>query len=299
MPLKKLFSFILIAGVVLPFVASAAGLTYSADTTVALTSPAINLTILQGSMANSVVVNTGSVVITAQTGDVFTITSASQGLAASGATDSAAVTISCNSSQVQTVRIAPTSTTETITITPTGSPCSPPASGGGGGGGGGFCCVAPPTNQPPAPSVPGTTSPGLEQTPSYPVGTLVQPSGDTIYLITEPYVAVGFTTWQAFVGLGYQLRYVIRDNLPGYDISDTYFLSSPTQAHPWSAWVNYNRTVYYVSSEGLIGVPTWDIFLSNGGQPKYILPANRADLGILSRNPHLPLLQPSDSRVVR
>jgi hypothetical protein len=295
---KKVLSLVLV-GIALPLVASAAGLTYSADTTVALTSPAINLTILQSSTANSLVVNSGNVVVMAQAGDVFAITSSSRGLAANGVTDSAAVTISCNSSQVQTVRIAPTTTTETIIITPTGSLCSPPIVGGGGGGGGGFCCVAPPASQPPAPSVPKITSPGLEQFPSYPVGTLVQPQGDTIYLITEPYVAVGFTTWRAFVGLGYQLRYVVRDNLPGYQIPTSYFLSSPTQAHPWTAWVNYKRTVYYVNPQGLIGVPSWDIFLSNGGQPKYILPANKADIVTLKKNAYLPLLKPNDSRVVK
>ncbi len=290
---KKVFGSILITTIGLlsvPSVAFAADLTYSADTTVALTSPTINLIILQDSTANSVVVNSGNVVVAVPFGDSFTITSASQGLATSGAIDSGAVTISCNSSQLQTVRIVPTTPTETITITPTGALCTPPSSGGGGGS----PFVPPPTNNPPLANP--TT---LQQAPSYPVGTLVQPQGDTIYLITEPYVAVGFTYWQAFIGLGYQLRYVIRDNLPGYKISTNYFLSSSSQAHPWNAWVLYNRTVYYVSPQGLIGVPSWDVFLSNGGQAKYILPANQADIAALNSNTHLPLLQPNDSRVVR
>ncbi len=279
-----------LGSLVLPFVAVAADLTYSDDTTVALTSPAINLTILQGSVANQLMVNSGSVTITVAAGDVFTITSASRGLAASGVTDSGAITISCNSSQIQTVRIAPTTTTETIAITPTGAVCTPPASGGRGGS----TSKPLPTNTPSP-----VTLPILPQASSYPVGTLAQPVGDAIYLITDPYVAVGFTSWEAFVGLGYQLRYVIRDNLPGYQISTNYFLSSPSQAHPWNAFVLYNRTVYYVNSQGLIGVPSWDIFLSNGGEAKYILSANQADITILNNNPHLPLLQLNDSRVVR
>jgi DNA-binding beta-propeller fold protein YncE len=167
---------------------------------------------------------------------------------------------------------------------------APPASSGGGGGG---TSVPPPVN-------PGLNPPAnpLPYFPSYPVGTLINQRG-TIYLITAPYVAVGFTTWPAFVGLGYQLRYVIQDNLFGYRIPTDYFLSSPTQSHPWTAWVLSGRTVYYVSPQGLIGVATWDVFLNNGGQAKYILPANKNDLQVLKDHPNLPLLQPNDPRVVR
>ena len=102
-----------------------------------------------------------------------------------------------------------------------------PASSGSGGG----SLPVPPVNPINPPSN------QLQFAPSYPIGALIQ-QGATIYLITAPYVAVGFTTWPAFVGLGYQLRYVIQDNLFGYRIPTDYFLSSPTQSHPWTAWVS-------------------------------------------------------------
>ena len=156
---------------------------------------------------------------------------------------------------------------------------------------------SPPT--PPAPSTPGGSPSSPESFgPSWPPGTLVLDHG-TIYLIVSPYVALGFTSQQAFLGLGYQFKYVIQDNLPGYRIPQDYFLSSPSQSHPWSSWVKSGSTVYYVSSQGLIPVPSWDTFLSNGALPHYIVPANNNDLLVLRAHPNLPLLEPNDPRVVR
>ncbi len=175
-----------------------------------------------------------------------------------------------------------------------------PASGGTGGSGGSGGSYIPPSSQPNVP--PPANPPGLQapltMPPSYPPSTLVNYQG-TIYLITEPYVAVGFTSWPAFVGLGYKLDNVISDNLPGYRLADSYFLSSPTQSHPWSSWVINRGTVYYIGSQGLIGVPSWDIFLSNGGLAQYLVPANANDLLVLKNHPGLPVLVPNDSRVIR
>lgn len=278
----------------MPFGVVAAGLTYSADTTVALTAPAVNLIIKAGSQADSVTINAGNLQATLPVSTTFTVSSVSRGLTVTHNSSNTSVTVTCDGSGTATAVVTTSTSSDTATFTPTAAECVPPSTGGGGGGGG----YVPPSPNP-APVVPVTNNqPGLEQPLAYPVGTLVQ-RGTTIYLITAPYEAVGFTSWQAFVGLGYQLRYVIPDNLPGYQISTSYFLSSPTQAHPWSAWINYKRTIYYVSPQGLIGVPSWDIFLSNGGEAKYILPANKADVEVLKKNPHLPLLQPDDSRVVR
>ncbi len=66
-----------------------------------------------------------------------------------------------------------------------------------------------------------------------------------------------------------------------------------TQTHPEGSWVNLGKTVFYVHSTGLIPIPTWSIFLSNGGKASLIVPANEADLNL----PLLPLMVANDSRV--
>lgn len=249
--------------------------TLTNDVTVNLSGPGINLTLVSGSTMESYTVNTTSITINLNSGSNTTVRSTDFYNLANAIAPNI-----CGSSYTETVLTASSPTSVTIT------PSATVSCGGSSGSGGGF---SPPAN--PNPNV----SPGLQQPPSYPVGTLIQ-QGGTIYLITAPYVAVGFTSWPAFVGLGYQLRYVIQDNLFGYRIPTDYFLSSPTQSHPWTAWVISGRTVYYVSPEGLVGVPTWDIFLNNEGQDKYILPANQDDLQVLKDHPNLPLLQPNDPR---
>jgi hypothetical protein len=271
-----------------PLVAQAAALTYSADTSVAI--GANNYVILSGSEATTVTIGSTTLTVTVPSGSTFTFKSPDRFVLP----NSANLPQTCSASD-NILTVAGPQTSLVITPDPT-TVCTVSASGGGGGGGGG---PAPAPNPAPNPTPPPTNNPpGLQQAPSYPVGTLVQ-QGGTIYLITEAYTAVGFTNWNAFVGLGYQLRYVISDNLPGYRISTTYFLSSPTQSHPWSAWVISGHTVYYVSPQGLIGVPSWDIFLSNGGQDKYIVPINKADLQVLKDHSGLAVLQPNDSRVTR
>ena len=69
--------------------------------------------------------------------------------------------------------------------------------------------------------------------------------------------------------------------------------ASVTNAHPAGSWLISNKTVFYVSSEGLIPVSTWKIFLSNGGSSKLIQPMNADD----ERLPLLGLMAKKDSRV--
>lgn len=261
--------------------AHAAGtdVTLISDVTVNLSGPNIELTLVSGGTMESYTVNITSITFNLDSGSSATVRSADfYDLSNSIASNN------CGSSYTETVLTAASPTSVTITPSATVS-CGGTSSGSGSG-------FSPPATPNPNPEL------GLQQPPSYAVGTLIWQE-PTIYLITAPYVAVGFTSWPAFVGLGYQLRYVIQDNLPGYRFPTDYFLSSPTQSHPWTAWVLSGRTVYYVSPEGLIGVPTWDIFLNNGGQDKYILPANADDLQVLKDHPNLPLIQPNDQRVVR
>ena len=64
-------------------------------------------------------------------------------------------------------------------------------------------------------------------------------------------------------------------------------------AHAPGAWLVQGKTVYYVTSGGLVPVPTWKIFLSNGGKSSLLQSANSADLNL----PMLPLMIAHDSRV--
>ena len=112
----------------------AADITYSVDTTVDLSSPDINLTILAGSVATSTVVNAGTVVVTVPVSSTFTITSADRLLVATGETQFGVITTTCSTALLSKMIItAPAGSAQTITVTPSGSACSPGSSGGGGG----------------------------------------------------------------------------------------------------------------------------------------------------------------------
>ncbi len=64
-------------------------------------------------------------------------------------------------------------------------------------------------------------------------------------------------------------------------------------AHAVGSWVVNSGTVYFISNSGLIPVPTWKIFLANGGKSSLIKQANSADLNLSL----LPLMVAKDSRV--
>lgn len=165
MPMKKISGLIAAASVLglgmgLLFVSTAlaAGLTYSADTVVSLTSPVVTFTIKSGSTATSVVVNAGTIVVTVDGTDSFTLTSllpvgsdinfsrTGSGVATSNTT--------CNLGAV-TATIVASSGTSVYTITPTGVPCS---TGGTSPGGGGTVTPTPTPTPTPVTTTTGTVS---------------------------------------------------------------------------------------------------------------------------------------------
>ena len=115
--------------------ANAAALTWSANETVDLSDPDVNLTIASGSAATSLVVGTGSIAVVVPNGSVFTVTSASRDLGVTG-DSSSEVTNTCNSGTA-TVEVYGGAVADTVTITPTATQCDEGSSEGGGGGGGG------------------------------------------------------------------------------------------------------------------------------------------------------------------
>ena len=147
------------------------------------------------------------------------------------------------------------------------------------------------------PATPITNSPSVSNSYPYPSGSLVNDS-DTIYFISG-HNNIPFTNWQAFVGLGYSLRNVVNGDLSAYTPATNYYITTANAPHPWGSWILYNRTIYYAHETGLIGVPSWDIFINNGGNTKYIAKANSYDIQTLNANPNLPVLQYNDSRIYK
>lgn len=175
--------------------------------------------------------------------------------------------------------------------TPAPSPTpSPPPAGG----------LTPPSGQQSNPAS-GLTMPGDSHLPSHiatlPTGSLINDSG-TIYLIIGQ-TKVPFTNFPAFIGLGYSLANVAKTDSSTYSPALTYQINSPQQAHPWSSWLLYKGTVYYNNEDGMIGVPSWDIFTTNGGKASLLLPMNQADINQLKNNPNLPSLIMNDSRLYK
>ncbi|MBI5530578.1 MAG: hypothetical protein HY918_03695 [Candidatus Doudnabacteria bacterium] len=63
--------------------------------------------------------------------------------------------------------------------------------------------------------------------------------------------------------------------------------------HQPGAWIINNGTVYYVVADGIIPVPTWEIFTSNTGRASMLQEANSEDLKLQM----LPAMTLKDSRV--
>ena len=112
--------------------ASAAALNWSVSQTIDLSSPDIDLTILSGSEATSLVVNTGSIVVVVANGNSFSVTSDVRALTVTGNTSSEGTNTCLNG--VSTVVI--NGNAETITITPGDAQCVVASSSTSGSSGG-------------------------------------------------------------------------------------------------------------------------------------------------------------------
>lgn len=129
----------------------------------------------------------------------------------------------------------------------------------------------------------------------YPTGALVS-DGGTIYFISGA-TKIPFTSWKAFVGLGYSLKNVVKGDLSNYMLPQSYAINTASAVHPWGQWLSYRNTVYYSAQEGLIPVPSAAVFADNGGQWKLVVKANKYDLAVLKANPNLTPLVSNDGRV--
>lgn len=141
-------------------------------------------------------------------------------------------------------------------------------------------------------SVSSAASNPASSTPGQPSNTLINDHG-AIFLIVGQ-TKIPFASMKAFSGLGYSLTNVVKGDASGYQLNST-VLKSPTQAHPDGTWIQSGKVVFYVAATGYIPVPTWSIFLSNGGNAKFIVKANASDLK--DPRPIIAAMTVNDSRV--
>ncbi len=130
-------------------------------------------------------------------------------------------------------------------------------------------------------------------------GSLASDAGTVYFIMFRDKIKIPFTTPEAFLGLGYAWKNVQVTSLASYKRAEGYYLSSPTQEHPWGSWLVWrDGTVYYHHFSGMIPVPSWQIFLDNGGRQELIVPMNRADEQVWEKAPNLPVLVSSDERIL-
>jgi hypothetical protein len=190
--LRRLVAAVLGLGISLVGVNSAfaANLTWTADQTIYLDGTNIDLTIVSGSVANSFIINSGSIQVVVGNGDVFTVRSSSRGLRVP-TTVTSSVSNVC-ASGVDTIAITGDSSAETITLTPNSTACSNSSGGGGGGGGS--------QTRPTTP----TTTPTTPVTSAHAAGSVIKGTDGTVYFIpTGGATRLPFTSAGAFQSYGF------------------------------------------------------------------------------------------------
>jgi hypothetical protein len=128
-------------------------------------------------------------------------------------------------------------------------------------------------------------------------GTLVDENGTIYFIEGKTRTKIPFTNFDAFKGLGYNLKNVIKADVSNYRKSNSYMIQSKDEAHPYGSWVLYNKTIYYMAADNTaVGIPTWNTFLANGGGQSLIVPANAADIAVIQKSGSVPVLEMNDIR---
>jgi len=131
---------------------------------------------------------------------------------------------------------------------------------------------------------------GVQGTQTYHSGSLISEYG-TVSIVYNG-TKSAFTNLAAFRGLGYSLSQVTEVGNSGLPDSG-YQIRSSASAHPWGSWIKSGRTLYFVHEQGLIPVPSREVFYANGGSYSAVVSANRWDL----RKAYLPTMEYNDSRI--
>jgi hypothetical protein len=126
---------------------------------------------------------------------------------------------------------------------------------------------------------------------TYSNGALVAVNS-TIYQIYRNQKS-GFANLQAFRDFGFRLENVLFVNNVNNIPTSSHIISTAQTSHPWGTWITMNNTIHFVHESGLIPVPSFDVFLANGGNSNLVVPANSYDFNL----PMLSLMNYNDSRL--
>lgn len=131
---------------------------------------------------------------------------------------------------------------------------------------------------------------------SYENISLVADEG-TVYLVNGC-TKRAFANPEALTGLGYSMKNIVNGDLDQYGLKSLSPISSKDDAHPLGSWVNYQGTIYYAHSEGMIPVPSMSILTSNNGKLSYVLPASSGDVAeIALSGSETDLMVEQDARI--
>lgn len=125
---------------------------------------------------------------------------------------------------------------------------------------------------------------------AYANGQLINENG-TISIVYEG-TKTPFANAAAFLGLGFKFGNVQTVSNSGLPLSGR-IVETATGKHPRGSWLLSGSTVYFLTPNGLIPVPSWAIFLNNGGQANFLVKANTYDLAFSK----LPLMVNNDTRM--
>jgi hypothetical protein len=125
---------------------------------------------------------------------------------------------------------------------------------------------------------------------TYVNGQLINENG-TISIIYNG-TKTPFANAAAFLGLDFKFSNITAVSDSGLPLSGK-IVETATGKHPRGSWLLSGSTVYFLTPDGMMPVPSWAIFLSNGGQAGFLVKANSYDLNF----PKLQLMVTGDPRI--
>lgn len=125
---------------------------------------------------------------------------------------------------------------------------------------------------------------------TYHDGSLIK-DGSTIYIIYNN-TKTAFGSWKAFTGLGFSLGMVMDGDTSSIP-QNSYVVISSNVSHPWGSWIVSGKQIYFVHEQGLIPVPSLEVFYANNGSLSHVVKANSLDL----KKNRLSVMDYSDYRV--
>lgn len=124
----------------------------------------------------------------------------------------------------------------------------------------------------------------------YKNGQLIS-ENQTVYMVYKG-TKTGFASASVFKDLGFSFDDVLKADYTALSYTG-YIVQSAKAPHPWGSWVKSGSTVYFVHELGLIPVSDYPTFLSNGGEDRFVVPANSFDFAL----PMLSVMVNGDPRL--